>query len=49
MIDSTALWADEGLSIFERLGIPDAPQTQKRAMLARRAIELGLVSLRELR
>jgi DNA-binding CsgD family transcriptional regulator len=36
-------------ALFERLGIPDAPQTQKRAMLARRAIELGLVSLRELR
>lgn len=36
-------------ALFEKLGVPDAPQTQKRALLARRAIELGLVSLRELR
>ena len=35
--------------MFDRLGIADLPQNQKRAALAREALERGLVSLDELR
>ena len=35
-------------SLFAKLGVDDLPQNRKRAELARRALELGLVSARDL-
>jgi DNA-binding CsgD family transcriptional regulator len=34
-------------SLFEKLGVADLPQNRKRAELARRALEIGLVSARD--
>jgi pSer/pThr/pTyr-binding forkhead associated (FHA) protein len=35
-------------SLFAKVGVDDLPQNRKRAVLARRALELGLVSARDL-
>jgi pSer/pThr/pTyr-binding forkhead associated (FHA) protein len=35
-------------SLFQKVGVDDLPQNRKRAELARRALELGLVSARDL-
>ena len=35
-------------ALFTKLGIDDLPQYQKRTELARRALDLGLVNLRDL-
>ncbi len=35
-------------ALFTKLGVDDLPQNRKRAELARRALELGLVSARDL-
>ena len=35
-------------SLFTKVGVDDLPQNRKRAELARRALDLGLVSARDL-